>query len=151
MPQRNDRTQSAQAVTFPVTIHGGIDPATDRDCFLFKLDENQRLTVRCRSTTLDGTVAPALTLFDPTGREVRHDGGNIVEAVIDFRAAQSGEYVVQIEDRAYRRDTSSQYRLEMFTGPRLVAAFPTVLTRGKSQTVTLYGYDLPGGKPAGPP
>ena len=42
------------------------------------------------------------------------------------------------------------YRLAIFTGPRLVAAFPTVLTRGRSEPVTLFGYDLPGGEPAGP-
>lgn len=148
-PQRNDWPQSAQAVIIPATVHGGIDPATDRDCFRFKLDEGQRLTVRCRSATLEGTVAPALTLFDPTGREVRHDSGHLAEAVIDHRAARSGEYVLQVEDRAFRRDASSQYRLELFTGPRLVAAFPTVLTRGKTQPVTLYGYDLPVGKLAG--
>jgi hypothetical protein len=33
------------------------------------------------------------------------------------------------------------------TGPRLLAAFPSVLMRGKSQAVTLYGFQLPGGEP----
>src|SRR5205823_6631368 len=72
-PQRNDRPSTAQMVPFPATIHATIDPATDRDCHRFRVDDNQRLMIRCRSATLEGTVSPALTLIDTAGREVRHD------------------------------------------------------------------------------
>lgn len=149
-PLRNDSPAMAQNTGFPITMNGLIDPGTDRDCFRFSMDDKQRFTARCRSARLEGTVAPVLSLFDPARGEVRHVVDNLAEPVFDYRTSRAGAYVVQVEDLAYRKGAHSAYRLELFAGPRLVAAFPNTLAFGQPQTVTLYGYDLPGGEPAGP-
>jgi len=148
--EKNDEPGTAQAVNLPVIIDGTINPATDRDDFRFEVAAGQRTSIAFRSESLGGSVRPALTVFAPDGRELTHDSGGHAEPTLDFRANEPGAYRVRIEDRSYQRTAASNYRLALFTGPRLVAAFPSVLTRGKSQPVTLYGYELPGAGPAGP-
>ncbi len=147
--EKNDDPQSAQVVKLPVVINGTIQPGTDRDYYRLELTRGQRLTLSCRSETLEGTVQPALTVYGPDGRELLHDRGRSVEPTLDFQAPENGSYLVRVEERAYRGDAQSGYRLTLFSGPRLVGAFPQLLSRGQTQTVTLYGYELPGGKPAG--
>lgn len=147
--EKNDEPKSAQVVQLPIVINGSIQPGTDRDYYQFELSRGQRLTLSWRSETLEGSVRPALTIIGPTGGELLHDDGRAVEPVLDFQAPDNGNYLLRVEERAYRGDTQSFYRLALFSGPRLVAAFPHVLTRGKTQPVTFYGYQLPGGKPAG--
>ena len=73
-----------------------------------------------------------MTLFGPDGSEQLHDSGGLAEPTLDFNAHEAGGYRFRVEDRAYTRDASSFYRLAIFTGPRLVAAFPQVLTRGRA-------------------
>ena len=149
--QRNDKRQTAQSVSLPVVVNGLIDPPTDRDCFRFSIGEKQRFSIRCVSTSLEATVAPALTLIDPAGREVLHDTGKNAEPVLDYRSPQSGEYVVQVEDRAYRKGSQAAYRLELFFEGRLVSSFPNVLTRNQPQSMLLYGTSLRDGAPADVP
>jgi hypothetical protein len=138
-------------VTLPVTIDGAVNTNTDRDDFRVRLEAGQRVTFAFRSQSLGGSVRPALTVFGPDGREQLHDPGGVAEPTLDFIVPEGSDYRVRVEDRAYTRDASSFYRLAIFTGPRLVAAFPSVLTRGRPQEVTLFGYQLPGGAAAGSP
>jgi hypothetical protein len=145
----NDGAATAQQVALPVIVDGAINPATDRDEYRFEVEAGQRVSMAFRSESLGGSVRPALTLFDPGGRERLHDPGGPAEPVLDFQATEGGGYRLRVEDRAYRRDEFSTYRLGLFTGPRLVAAFPAVLMRGKPQPVVLFGYELPGGRAAG--
>lgn len=147
--EKNDEPKAAQVLQLPAVINGSTQPGTDRDYYRFELTKGQRLTLAWRSETLEGSVRPALTIFGPDERELRHDDGRAIEPTLDVQAPASGSYLLRIEERAYRGDAQSFYRLALFSGPRLVAAFPHVLTRGKTHPVALYGYQLPGGKPAG--
>lgn len=144
----NDTLTRAQAVVAPCTVDGWIDQPVDGDHFRVSFAEGQFVSVECRSLSLDGTVRPTLTLFDPQGTELRHIDGGDVDATLYFMASATGEYTLLVRDRAYRKDAGSFYRLSIITGPRIIAAFPPVLTRGKSADITLYGYELPGALPA---
>ena len=147
--EKNDTLETAQAVPVPVVINGTLDPAADRDHYRFELTRGQHVSIAFRSETLEGTARPALTVFAEDGRELLHDDGRQAEPVLEFEASADGAYVVRVEERAYRLGVTNFYRLTLLTGPRLVAAFPDLLQKGKAQPVTLYGYELPGGKPAG--
>ncbi|MCE9534111.1 MAG: PPC domain-containing protein [Planctomycetes bacterium] len=147
--EKDDTPETAQEVTLPVVINGTIDPGIDRDHYRFELKIGQHVSLVFRSESLEGTVRPALTVFAPSGRELLHDDGRQAEPVLNFAAPSAGTYTVRVEERAYRAGPSNYYRLSIVTGPRLVAAFPDLLQKGKAQPVTIYGYELPGGKPAG--
>src|SRR5205085_7368963 len=72
------------------------------------------------------------------------------EPTLDFEAVDAGVHILKVEERAYQKGDNQVYRLTLGTGARLVAAFPQLLSRGKTQAVTFYGYRLRGGIPAGP-
>jgi hypothetical protein len=144
--EKNDDLKSGQEVQLPVVINGNLNMAMDRDYYRFNITMSQRITFHFRSETLDGTARPALTLFGPGDRELMHDDGRDAEPIIDYDA-QPGSYLLKVEERAYQKGDSNFYRLAIFSGPRLVGAFPQVMDKGKGQPVTLYGYGLPGGRP----
>jgi hypothetical protein len=148
--ESNDEPKSAQAIKLPLVINGRLKPGTDRDYFRFEGVAGQWLTLHFRSESLDGSARPALTILGPDGAELLHNDGRDAEPMLDFAVPATGSYLVKVEERSYQAGDNNVYRLAIFTGPRLVAAFPDLLTRGKSQAVTLYGHQLPNGKPAGP-
>ena len=147
--EKNDDPATAQEVKLPIVINGKLEPGTDRDYYRFEASAGQQLTIHFRSETLDGSARPALTLFGPTGKELLHDDGRDAEPMLQFEAPAAGSYLLKVEERAYQKG-DNVYRLAIFSGPSLVASYPQLLTRGKTQSVTLYGYRLPGGKAAGP-
>jgi len=145
----NSTPSAAEEIETSAVVYGRIDPATDRDWYRVKLAAGARLTISCRSTTLGGTDWPALVVIDPAGREIAHDGMTHFEPFIHVTAPAAGEYRIGVQDRAYRATPLPFYRLQVTTGPWLSAAVPITLERGKSQKVSLYGYQLPGGKLVG--
>lgn len=143
----NSTAETAEAIALPVVIHGQIAPAIDADWYRVSLDAGQGLTIAARSISLGGTVWPTITVYDPQGVEVAHDALNRLEPIVHVVAAKAGEYRVSVQDRSYRSTAAPFYQLTLTTGPWLSEAFPLSLERGKSQSVTLFGYQLPGGKP----
>jgi len=146
----NDDPKVAQAITFPIVINGVLTLGMDRDWFRFDAEKGQRISMQFRSETLDGSARPALTLIAPSGKEVLHDDGRDAEPTLDFEALETGSHVLKVEERTYLKGDNHVYRLAIFSGPRLLGAFPQMLTRGQTQPVTLYGYRLPGGMAMGP-
>lgn len=140
--ESNDTSESAQDVVLPLVVHGRIEPAVDLDWFVFKARSGDRVVVTCRSLSLDGQIEPALSVFDSHGRQLAHDDGGARDGQLCFVAPGDGHYLVRVQERAYRQPKANFYALSIETGPVVVAAFPSVLTRGQSQRVTLYGYNL---------
>ena len=147
--EKDKVTGSAPALKPPIIIAGTIDTPTDQDHYSVELERGQHVSMTFRSTSLEGSVLPALTVFAPDGQEWMHDRGGEAEPTLDLVAPASGLYRIRVQDRSYRRDSASTYQVVLQTAPRLVAAFPHVLTRGKSQRVQLFGYQIRGGEPAG--
>ena len=139
-----------KSITKPVVINGTLLPGTDRDWYRFDAAAGETITIHFRSDSLDGSARPALTLFRPDGKELVHDDGRELEPTLDFLAPAAGSYLIRVEERAYQKGDHNVYRLAVFRRPRAVAAFPDLLAYGKKTDVTLFGYRLPGGQPAGP-
>ena len=59
-----------------------------------------------------------------------------------------GDYIVKVWDFVYGGGTDYFYRLHIGSLPHLDAAIPAAVRPGKKTTVTFYGRNLPGGKPA---
>ena len=143
--EKNNDRSSAQTVAFPATINGTLNPGTDRDYYRLELKAGQLIHCQFRSVSLDGTARAALTLFGPGGNELWHDDGRAMEPALDFQVGQSGSYVLRIEERGFQKADNNVYQLSLFTAGRVVSAFPHILTGGKTQSVTLYGYGMEGG------
>jgi hypothetical protein len=113
--------------------------------FRFAAKKSQRLFVECLAESLDSRMDAMLVLTDGAGRELERarTGG-----LIDFTAPADGSYFIKVADFLYRGGDEYFYRLTLSAGPRLDFAFPPAALRGAKTNITLYGRNLPGGKPA---
>ncbi len=146
---KNDDAKSAEDVKLPIVLNGMLETPFDRDYFRFDLSAGQEIAIHFRSETLDGSARPALTVFGPSGKELRHDDGRDAEPMMPFQAPEAGSYVLKLEERAYGKGDNNVYRLALLTGPYAVGVYPQVLQRGTAQEVAIFGYRLPGGVSAG--
>ena len=118
------------------------------DYYKFPVTAGQSVVVECFTRSIDSRMVAALVLYDAGGREVRRvrsgDGG---DAVLEINAATDGEYVLGVHDFAYAASVDRFYRLAIHHGPHIDFIFPPVGEAGASGKFTLYGRNLPGGKP----
>jgi len=106
------------------------------------------VVIECFGEKIDSRIDPAIVLLDPEGREVtRVHNTTHRDAVLDFTAPRDGDYVVGVSDFLYGGGDQYPYRLSCDSGLYVDAVFPPVGEAGKTQQVTVYGRNLPGGKP----
>lgn len=141
----NDAPEQAQTVPVPGAIDARLEVAAKLDWFQFAGRAGQSVTIRCRSRTLDGSVEPTITLFDPDGREMAHSRGQRREPILTEMLRRDGLYGIRVADRAYRKADDSYYRLELQTGPRPLAVYPDLVQRDHQFQVSVYGHGLAGG------
>lgn len=144
----NHELAKAQPVTLGTIINGRTD-ASKTDQYQVELAAGQRLLVDCQAQRIDSRLDGTLIVFDPTGQELlRSRGHHQGDALLDFKAPAAGKYVVGIADFVYRGGAEYMYRLDFRTGPYIDFIIPSVGTPGTKGNFTIYGRNLPGGKPA---
>jgi hypothetical protein len=147
----NNLLDKANRVELPATINGQINNGVDLDHFIFAAKKGQRIIVNAWAWRLDSKLDATLMVYDPSGREIAFNGDYYgKDALVDFTAAEDGDYTVKIWDFIYSSGAELVYRLEIGSLPHLDAIVPAVVTPGKPTTVTLYGRNLPHGKAAPP-
>lgn len=139
---RNDTLATAQELPLNSVVNAVIDSATDADCFRVTLAAGQPLRVRFQSQSLGNDVEPALTIFDPQGRELLHDDGSELEPTLAFRAPTAGDYTIRVHERVWRKPAAPGYRLTVTDLPLVLAAFPPVVIPNQEQEIELIGYGL---------
>ena len=113
--------------------------------FRFTAKKSQRLFIECLAEAIDSRMDAMLILADTTGRELERARAG---GLIDFIAPADGAYLLKISDFLYRGGDDYFYRLTLSAAPRLDFAFPPAGLAGMKTNITLYGRNLPGGKPA---
>jgi hypothetical protein len=137
---KNDSSNAAQTIPFPGAVDGRLEAVAKFDWFQFEATEDQSITLSCRSQSLDGSVQPVVTLFDPDGQEIAHSTGRRREPLLHYKLNSSGTYRVRVSDRAYRSVPDSFYRLELFAEPPTVAAWPDLFQHSSSSKHKLSFY-----------
>ncbi len=146
----NNDVPEAQRVELGTTVNGGIGSATDVDYTLFAAKAGQRVVLSCVSSSLDGRARPFVEVYAPDGRRLAggrnyRDG----DALADFVAPADGDYLARVSEFAYQAGTPDHvYRLTVAAGPWVDAVYPPVVEAGRPTAVTVYGRNLPGGKPS---
>ncbi|MFO0928187.1 MAG: PPC domain-containing protein [Gemmataceae bacterium] len=155
----NNDVEQAERVALNTVIHGTIATPTDVDYFVFKAVKGQRVVVSCLATSVDSRLQPAVEVFDGKDRQLagnRNYAGN--DAVTDFVAPADGDYFVRVFQFTHTfgqpipgnmppGTTDHFYRLNVSTAPWIDAVYPPVVEPGKTTSVTVFGRNLPGGKP----
>ena len=142
-------TPRAQRIELGTTVNGVISTPTDVDYTVFAGKANQRVLISCLASSIDSRARPLVEVYDLAGRRLglsRNYAGN--DALLDITIPADGDYFVRISEFAYQQGGPDYfYRLTVSTGPWIDAVFPPMVNPGKPTAVTLYGRNLPGGKP----
>ena len=139
----NSTLQTSKPVPINSIVNGRILEAGDQDCFRFTATTGQRVVIECWAERIDSALHPVLQLFDSDGRLLKVSRGYFgVDPLIDFRVPANGDYIVRLHDLTYTGSANHIYRLDIDTGPRVALAVPSVIRRGQSTRVTLYGWNL---------
>lgn len=134
---------TAAPIAIGTTLNARVE-ASASDYFKFAAKKGQRLLVECQAASIDSRMEASLALFDLEARELARARR---EALIDFTAPADGEYVVKVHDFQFRGGADYFYRLSVHDGPHLDFVLPAAGIAGKTSKHTLYGRNLPGGKP----
>ena len=137
-------TATTNKVTAPVTINGKTTAASI-DSITFHAQKDERLFLECLGRRIDSKIDPVLIIYDSANKELARarTGG-----FLDFTAPAEGEYTLKLHDVQFRGGDEFFYRLNIHKGPWLDFALPAAIDRSAKSKVTLYGRNLPNGKPS---
>jgi len=145
----NNEFAQAQRVPVPVVVNGRIDGSADVDHFLFTAKKGQRLLIDCRAARIDSPLDATLMLYDARGKELAYCGDYYgKDPFLDVTIPEDGDYVIKVWDFVYSGGPDNVYRLHIGSGPHIDAVLPAAVPAGARTTVTIYGRNLPEGKPA---
>lgn len=142
-PTTNTTSEAAAPIELGSVVDGRIAPNT-ASWFRFTAKAGQRVIARVEARELDSRLEPMLAAFAADQRELASSR----RGFLDFTAPVDGTYRVRINDQIFRGGDDHTYRLTLGAGPHLDFALPNVLRAGATHRVTLYGRNLPGGKPS---
>src|SRR6185437_16150776 len=103
----------------------------------------------CLASTIDSRFHAGLEVYDARGKQLAsgrdyHDN----DALADCTLPDDGDYFVRVYQFTHTQGTAEHfYRLSISTAPWIDAVFPCAVEPGKTTAVTVYGRNLPGGKP----
>jgi hypothetical protein len=145
----NNDVPQAQRIDLNSTVNGAIVSPTDVDYYVFAGKKGQRVVASCLASSIDSRLFTGLELYSKQGSLLaanREYHG--ADAVLDCTLPHDGDYYVRVFAFTYTQgDPEHFYRLSVSTAPWIDAVYPPVVEPGKKTTVTVYGRNLPGGKP----
>jgi len=111
----NNSSTNAQDVTWPLTIHGRIDPAGDEDRFQFKAAKEQKLEFRLHSGDLGFPLDATLRIEDTAGKQLTRDddSGRSFDPLLNWKCPSNGVYVAVISDLYHRGGPDYAYTLNV--------------------------------------
>ena len=140
----NDDLETAQAVSTPVTINGTL-PGPDRDYYRFSATAGQNLVLEVECRRIGSAIDPAIELFDASGKRLawNQDAPGIgVDARLDYKFANDGEYLVAVHDSKFSKQQQDFYRLKIGQYTYAEGLFPLGWKRGESIDIELFGGNL---------
>ena len=145
----NNDVEQAQKVEVGTTVNGTIAAGTDVDYFRFLGKKGQRIIITCLTASIDSRLDPEISVRNPQEVEIgyyrpvpQQDG------LVDVTLPADGDYLIRLNKFTYTIASAEYfYRLSIATVPHIDAVFPPMIEPGKASQITLYGRNLPGGKP----
>ncbi len=142
-PETKGLPEKAHPARLDTTVCGIIEAPGVVDTYQFHASSGQRVVIETWAERLDSRLHPVLELLDDHGRRVATNRGySGVDPLIDYRVAADGDLVLRVFDLTYSGGPEHVYRIDLDTGPRIEFALPTVVKRGETMRVTLFGRNL---------
>jgi len=114
----NNSLEQAQNIPVPSVINGVIQVATEIDSFRFNAKKGEQFVLEVLAQRKGSPLDSSLAVFDHKGREVaRSEDALGFDSLIEFTAAEDGDYIAQLRDFQYRGSGDYRYRLFVTTMP----------------------------------
>jgi hypothetical protein len=144
----NTTAEKAPDLPLGTTLNGRVD-ANNYEFVRLKLKKGERALIEVTARRIDSRLDGTLVMLDPHGRELkRAKQGAGADPVLDFTAPADGPYMLKLYDEVYGGGNDYFYRLTASAAPYVDFVFPPSGPAGSTNQYTLYGRNLPGGKPA---
>ena len=114
--------------------------------FSFEGKKGDPLIIHCISKEFDSALQPVIKVLNEQGREMV---GEPLNGYLEFIPNADGKYIVQLFDFLYSGSDKHYYKLTVSKRPQIDLVEPPVGTPGSKTKFTLYGRNLPNGKPSG--
>jgi hypothetical protein len=145
----NNDVNEAQKIEVGTAVSGVIASQADVDYTAFTGKKGQRIVVSCLASSIDSRAEPMIEVIGPNGRLATNRNYHDRDALVDVVLPADGEYLVRLFQVAYTAGGPDYfYRLSVTAAPWIDAVFPPVVEPGKTTAVTVYGRNLPNGRPA---
>lgn len=144
----NDTRETAQAITIPQTVCGGIEKAEDVDVFRFTAQAGQSLSFHVRSMRLQDRIHDLQAHVDPI-IELKNAQGSTLAAsdnfyfgdpLLHYRFELAGDYYLQIRDVRFQGNTYWQYCIEITDRPFITNVHPLGVAAGQTTRLELVSY-----------
>jgi hypothetical protein len=122
--------------SLPAIVSGRLERIEEVDCYRFTATQSGPVTCSLFARRIGSAFFGAIEVRDSQGRKVADavdtEGWDPVLTMI---AEKGRDYIVSVRDLDFRGDRSYVYRLELTPGPRVLAARPAAVRRGRTQAV----------------
>lgn len=117
--------------------------------YRFEAGKGRRLLVRFWGERIDAQIDGQLAIFDSEGRELAQKKfSQNRDPLADFTAPVDGRYFLRVADLLYRGGNKQFYRVQISESPHIDFIFPPAGEPGKTSKFTVYGRNLPDGRPS---
>lgn len=141
--------ETAQPLEIGATVTGRIE-AKKVDWYALTAKKGQRLLIQVYGERIDSKLNGQLGLYDAQGRELEQNRQHFGrDPFLDFTAPEDGVYNLSLSDILYRGGNEFFYRLTAAETAHVDYVFPPAGEPGKKSKFTVFGRNLPGGKPSG--
>jgi hypothetical protein len=137
--------EKAQSVTLPVGITADLGAPAEADFYRFALKKGEKIVVDALGQRIGSQIDTSVAIFDAQKKELaRNEDAIGNDSVLEFKAPDDGEYVVQVRDYRMQGGKDFRYRLQISGAPFVTGTFPLGGRRGETTAVELRGYNLEG-------
>ena len=148
--EANNTPDVAQQAELGTIVNGLSNGTADVDFYKFTVPGKQRIIITAEARRIDSRAHLQVELYNTSGRRLeRSRGGYRGDPVLDHTVPGAGEYLLRVTEFSYRGGNDYFYRLHLNTGPHIDFVLPPSGQPGSNSQYTLYGRNLPGGKPSG--
>ncbi len=141
-------TEAPRIDALPIVVNGTLDGA-ERDRYRFRAEAGDRIVLEVEARRVGSAIDPVLRLLDEEGTEIafNQEGPGIdVDARLDWRPPEAGEYVVEVHDARFSDQRRNFYRLKLIAASDYEyadAVFPLGARRGEETRFELSGGSVP--------
>lgn len=143
----NETRKQPQEFSIPATISGRLRVIEEVDQYRFRCVNAGLVTCDLAARRLGSNFHGVIEVHDPRGRLVAESFDTEgVDPAVTFAGQKDQTYTISVRDVDHKGFRTLIYRLNVFAGPRVLAALPAAGRRGETRDVEFVGIGVASGQ-----